>query len=369
MAPLRCAAKLDPFLSLDCAPTPSTLAQSKERKGSNFAIWQPCTDRVRTEAEEEKAEAADPDSVVVHSLELPDYEEALNMPRPETRGEDEESEEVKPAKARGAEAEMPKEHTNLEDEEAEEEEQEELQIEAETVRPMQNSPQLRKRKLRNRIRAALTVLEDQVGQASLGDGPAEMQIPLGKDGTPAPPSTAAKQMLHDEQFARILATNGKRRTEVTVPFTRDMFPDLSSMVNEPQTYSDTIEHLPHKTEVEDAPASALLKAWEETGFTQEDFEMSPKDGKLALRDFLELLANAAKERASARKWEIVKMQIEDLVAGKIVPLIFSARIHTEIMANPQPSLALFVDKYLPYLQASLKSGDIDMDTRIWRRFP
>ena len=42
MAPLRCAAKFDPFLSLDCAPTPSTLAQSKERKGSNFAIWQPC---------------------------------------------------------------------------------------------------------------------------------------------------------------------------------------------------------------------------------------------------------------------------------------------------------------------------------------
>ena len=43
MAPLRYAAKFDPFLSLGCAPTPSTLAQSKERKGSNFAIWQPCT--------------------------------------------------------------------------------------------------------------------------------------------------------------------------------------------------------------------------------------------------------------------------------------------------------------------------------------
>ena len=41
MAPLRYAAKLDPFLSLDCSPTPSTLAQSKERKGSNFAIRQP----------------------------------------------------------------------------------------------------------------------------------------------------------------------------------------------------------------------------------------------------------------------------------------------------------------------------------------
>ena len=40
MAPLGCTAKFDPSLSLHCAPTLSTLAQSKERKGSNFAIWQ-----------------------------------------------------------------------------------------------------------------------------------------------------------------------------------------------------------------------------------------------------------------------------------------------------------------------------------------
>ena len=41
MALLSYPAKFDPFLSLDCIPTPSTLAQSKERKGSNFAILQP----------------------------------------------------------------------------------------------------------------------------------------------------------------------------------------------------------------------------------------------------------------------------------------------------------------------------------------
>ena len=52
MAPLRYAAKCDPFLSLDCAPTPSTLAQCKERKGSNFAIWQPWVqDRLRGECQ------------------------------------------------------------------------------------------------------------------------------------------------------------------------------------------------------------------------------------------------------------------------------------------------------------------------------
>ena len=41
MDPLRYATKFDPFHSLDCAPTLSTLAQSKESKGSNVAIWQP----------------------------------------------------------------------------------------------------------------------------------------------------------------------------------------------------------------------------------------------------------------------------------------------------------------------------------------
>ena len=36
MAPLRCIAKFDPFLSLDCAWVEGEGAQS------NFAIWQPC---------------------------------------------------------------------------------------------------------------------------------------------------------------------------------------------------------------------------------------------------------------------------------------------------------------------------------------
>ena len=34
-------AKFDPFLSLDCAPTPLHPGAIHERKGSNFAIWQP----------------------------------------------------------------------------------------------------------------------------------------------------------------------------------------------------------------------------------------------------------------------------------------------------------------------------------------
>ena len=37
MAPLRYAAKFDPFLSLDCARVERLGVQFKERKGSNFA--------------------------------------------------------------------------------------------------------------------------------------------------------------------------------------------------------------------------------------------------------------------------------------------------------------------------------------------
>ena len=32
----------DPFLSFNCARVEGVGAQSEERKGSNFAIWQPC---------------------------------------------------------------------------------------------------------------------------------------------------------------------------------------------------------------------------------------------------------------------------------------------------------------------------------------
>ena len=41
MAPLRYTAKFDPFLSLDCTRVEGVGVQCKERKGSNFAIWQP----------------------------------------------------------------------------------------------------------------------------------------------------------------------------------------------------------------------------------------------------------------------------------------------------------------------------------------
>ena len=40
-------AKFDPFLSLDCARVEGVGAQSKERTGSNFVIWQPCCIPVR----------------------------------------------------------------------------------------------------------------------------------------------------------------------------------------------------------------------------------------------------------------------------------------------------------------------------------
>ena len=51
------------YSQMDCAPTPSTLAQSKERKGSNFAIWQHCAkatvELIKARLEEDAAARAE----------------------------------------------------------------------------------------------------------------------------------------------------------------------------------------------------------------------------------------------------------------------------------------------------------------------
>ena len=88
--------------------------------------------------------------------------------------------------------------------------------------------------------------------------------------------------------------------------------------------------------------------------------MSPDDGKVALRNFLEILANMAKEQ-TVRKWQIVKKQIEGLIAGTVTPEAYSARMHKEIINNPQPTLVPFTARYLPHLQAALKSGELEID--------
>ena len=88
--------------------------------------------------------------------------------------------------------------------------------------------------------------------------------------------------------------------------------------------------------------------------------MSPDDGKVALRNFLEILANMAKEQ-TVRKWQIVKKQIEGLIAGTVTPEAYSARMHKEIINNPQPTLVPFTARFLPHLQAALKSGELEID--------
>ena len=74
MAPLRYAAIFDPFLSLDCPVLmPSTLAQSKERKGSNFAIWQLWAE------EEEEANGARTNSSPLHESGNNDFHKKVNI--------------------------------------------------------------------------------------------------------------------------------------------------------------------------------------------------------------------------------------------------------------------------------------------------
>ena len=53
---------------LDCTPTPATLAQSEERKGSNFAIRQPCDKEEEEEGDEDDRETFDTQLPTRHSV-------------------------------------------------------------------------------------------------------------------------------------------------------------------------------------------------------------------------------------------------------------------------------------------------------------
>ena len=82
--------------------------------------------------------------------------------------------------------------------------------------------------------------------------------------------------------------------------------------------------------------------------------MSPEEGKLALKNLLETLARMAME---IKKFSIYNMQMEYLLAAALM----SRQVHAKILTLPQPNLVFFVDRYLPYLQTSLKSGELDID--------
>ena len=69
-------------------------------------------------------------------------------------------------------------------------------------------------------------------------------------------------------------------------------------------------------------------------------QMTGENGKVALRNFLEILANMARE-ATARKAKIVRKEIEGLLDGSVDPESFSAKMHKEIISNPQPTLVPF----------------------------
>ena len=71
MGPLRYAEKVDPFLSLDCAPHPPPWHNPRKGRESNFAIWQPLQQRnLSTVAElsNENSNGSNSNSAPVHTV-------------------------------------------------------------------------------------------------------------------------------------------------------------------------------------------------------------------------------------------------------------------------------------------------------------
>ena len=88
--------------------------------------------------------------------------------------------------------------------------------------------------------------------------------------------------------------------------------------------------------------------------------MTPDTAKLKCKNFLATLLRLAGEQPQDVA-NNVRTLIQGLIDGKVEPEIFTTRLQKELNSSPQPCLVPFLKKSLPYLQASLTSGELSIE--------
>ena len=89
-------------------------------------------------------------------------------------------------------------------------------------------------------------------------------------------------------------------------------------------------------------------------------QMTPDTAKLKCRNFLATLLRLADEQ-SASMAQNVRTLIQGLVDGAVDPEVFTRKLQLELNAAPQPGLVPFLKLSLPYLQTSLRSGELSIE--------
>ena len=89
-------------------------------------------------------------------------------------------------------------------------------------------------------------------------------------------------------------------------------------------------------------------------------QMTPDTAKLKCKNFLATLLRLASEQPAGVA-QNVRTLIQGLIDGAVDPEVFTTKLQRELNSSPQPCLVPFLKKSLPYLQTSLRSGELSIE--------
>ncbi|TRY75530.1 hypothetical protein TCAL_08386 [Tigriopus californicus] len=89
-------------------------------------------------------------------------------------------------------------------------------------------------------------------------------------------------------------------------------------------------------------------------------QMTPDMAKLKCKNFLATLLKLASEQPP-NVAKNVRNLIQGLIDGHVEPEVFTTQLQRELNSSPQPCLVPFLRKSLPFLQSSLRQGELTID--------
>ena len=89
-------------------------------------------------------------------------------------------------------------------------------------------------------------------------------------------------------------------------------------------------------------------------------QMTPDTAKLKCKNFLATLLRLASDKPAGVA-QNVRTLIQGLIDGAIDPVVFTTKLQHELNSSRQPCLVPFLMKSLPYLQTSLRSGELSIE--------
>ena len=178
-----------------------------------------------------------------------------------------------------------------------------------------------------------------------------------------------KRKRSTEETALKLASEGdilpmrvtKTPTATPVPVPQNLIRQATLSPVRPQLPQPALKPQPHlpKTPGPKQTVAAPAAASANTGDRMCQ-QMNPDTAKIKCQSFLATLLRRASEQSESVARN-VRALIQGLIDGQVEPTVFHTNLQKELNSSPQPCLAPFLKKSLPYLQHSLATKELTIE--------